>query len=343
MKKKNKGFTLIELLAVIVILGIILTIVVSNVVKYIGKAREGAFKDTYAKVLKDVSNKIALNDLGGDTEEVECKNPTECAAAYDVPEENIALSVYSMGDDEYGVRMTGKGNYASISLSSTNCTNNAKCEGQSMSSTVNSDGEVSPSEISIKNGSDFNKVIIGSVPEVKEIEEVKYTKLISYVKYKNNNEDTVEKIYDYEGKELTNFLFTGTYKNDAGNKTFKVDGKKSEMFRYLDLLGKLLSKGNDEFKNILDANGYDTKNNEEDNNAKSEYIQSNPDNFISIQKDDIYYIKFSQSNSYYYLSVPTMVYSEKNSDILLFNDNDWRCVYNRKSLKGMGNFQCNHK
>ena len=32
--KNKKGFTLIELLAVIVILGIIITIVVSNVVKY---------------------------------------------------------------------------------------------------------------------------------------------------------------------------------------------------------------------------------------------------------------------------------------------------------------------
>ena len=115
------------------------------------------------------------------------------------------------------------------------------------------------------------------------------------------------------------------------------------MIAYLELFGKLLSKDNTAFLKILNSNGYDIKKDVENYDAKSEYIQSNPDNFISIQKDDIYYIKFSQSNSYYYLSVPTMVYSEKNSDILLFNDNDWRCVYNRKSLKGMGNFQCNHK
>lgn len=342
MKKKNKGFTLIELLAVIVILGIILTIVVSNVVKYIGKAREGAFKDTYAKVLKDVSNKIALNDLGGDTEEVECKNPTECAAKYDVPEENIALSVQPYGDDEYKVVMTGKGNYASISLDDTNCTNNAKCNAQSMSSTVNSDGEVSPSEISITKGSDFNKVIIGSVPEVKEIEEVKYTKLISYVKYIKNNGDTVEKIYDWEGKEITDLQFNGTYKNNAG-KEFIVNGNGSELITYLELFGKLLSKDNTAFLETLNSNGYDKETNEENYNAKSEYIQSNPDNFISIKKDNIYYIKFNQSNSYYYLSVPTTVYSESNKDVLLFNDNNWRCVYNRTSLKGMGNFQCNHK
>ena len=37
--KIKKGFTLIELLAVIVILGIIITIVVSNVVKYVKQAR----------------------------------------------------------------------------------------------------------------------------------------------------------------------------------------------------------------------------------------------------------------------------------------------------------------
>lgn len=63
MKRKSNGFTLIELLAVIVILGIIITIIVTNVVKYIGKAREGAFKDTYSKVLRDVKNKIALKNL----------------------------------------------------------------------------------------------------------------------------------------------------------------------------------------------------------------------------------------------------------------------------------------
>ena len=127
------------------------------------------------------------------------------------------------------------------------------------------------------------------------------------------------------------------------NKTFKVDGKKSEMFRYLDLLGKLLSKDDDEFKSILDANGYDTKNNEEDNNAKAEYVNSSPDNFISIKKNDVYYIKFKGANIYYYLSIPTIVYSEKKTDIELFRDKEWRCVYNRTSLKGMGNFQCNHR
>lgn len=342
MKKKNKGFTLIELLAVIVILGIILTIVVSNVVKYIGKAREGAFKDTYAKVLKDVSNKIALNDLGGDTEEVECKNPTKCAAKYDVPEENIALSVQPYGDDEYKVVMTGKGNYASISLDDTNCTNNAKCNAQSMSSTVNSDGEVSPSEISIKNGSDFNKVIIGSVPEVKEIEEVKYTKLISYIKYKKSNENSAEKIYDWEGKELTDFSFNGEYENNAGD-VFTVNGNKSALIAYLELFDKLLSKDNDEFKSILDAYDYDTKNNEETKDAKSKYVNSSPDNFISIKKNDVYYIKYKAANIFYYLSIPTIVYSKSKNEIELFKDKEWRCVYNRTSLKGMGNFQCNHK
>ncbi len=39
MKKNNKGFTLIELLAVIVILGIILTIATTNVIKSINESK----------------------------------------------------------------------------------------------------------------------------------------------------------------------------------------------------------------------------------------------------------------------------------------------------------------
>ncbi len=200
MKKKNKGFTLIELLAVIVILGIILTIVVSNVVKYIGKAREGAFKDTYAKVLKDVSNKIALNDLGGDTEEVECKNPTECAAAYDVPAENITLLVTKLNDDKYSVSMKGIGSYSSIALTSTSKPNNAGLiDEQTISSTIDSDGEVKANEIGnskffnnlTKN--DSNLTVVDAAP----------LKIVSYITYEDNNGSSQTKFYGMDGNEVS--------------------------------------------------------------------------------------------------------------------------------------------
>ena len=180
MKKKNKGFTLIELLAVIVILGIILTIVVSNVVKYIGKAREGAFKDTYAKVLKDVSNKIALNDLG-DTEEVACGNFTKCAAAYDVPEENISLLVTKLNDDKYSVSMKGIGSYSSIALTLTSKPNNAGLiDGQTISSTIDSDGEVK------ENGANNSKFFDILTENGSSVKEAGLLETFSYIKYDNN-------------------------------------------------------------------------------------------------------------------------------------------------------------
>ena len=218
MKKKNKGFTLIELLAVIVILGIILTIVVSNVVKYIGKAREGAFKDTYAKVLKDVSNKIALNDLG-DTEEVACDSPSACAVAYDVPAENISLHVKKMGgsDEKYMVNMTGIGSYAGINLNSTNCPKNAGCNAKtSISSIINTDGDVSKAtDEDLKNNLDCDSneecaLYIGLVEPKEEngksIIKMMTSKFITYIKYSDNT----RKFYGTGTKNDLDFSFTST-------------------------------------------------------------------------------------------------------------------------------------
>ena len=312
MKKKNKGFTLIELLAVIVILGIILTIVVSNVVKYIGKAREGAFKDTYAKVLKDVSNKIALNDLG-DTEEVACDTPTDCAAAYDVPAENIALTVQSYGDDEYKVVMTGKGNYASISLNDTNCTNNAKCNAQSMSSTVNSDGEVSPNPISIKNGSDFDKVIKGTEQGVKKIEKVKISNTLYYIKYK----DEVGKFYNYEGKELTGLVLK--------------DGKSiDEFFAYYNFFEKLINNADkDTFSNYFDDKY--TKITEEGYLGKD----------VSLKPYQIYKVKnanvdYMISGELYYFSASQFIMSNNNNTLAILDASKF--TYKQSRSDGRGNF-----
>ncbi len=212
MKKKNKGFTLIELLAVIVILGIILTIVVSNVVKYIGKAREGAFKDTYAKVLKDVSNKIALNDLGGDTEEVVC-SPSTCASLYDVPKENIQLYVSAVGDEEYMVYMNGIGSYAGINLDATNRPKNAGLiSGTSLSSTINTDGDVKP----VNNA---NEVIGGIIPTCSVTNNCsEYNDIINNIL--DDNSDNTSNITIETAKSFT----FGTFIELLDKKTSKYDG-----------------------------------------------------------------------------------------------------------------------
>lgn len=159
MRRKSNGFTLIELLAVIVILGIIITIIVTNVVKYIGKAREGAFKDTYSKVLRDVKNKIALKNLGDTTEEVECSS--ECASLYDVSTNDVNLTVTKVNEN-YIVNMEGKGSYAGISMEESTCPKNSYCSTNSISSNISSNGEEKETNIgsllvlNVKNNTPIN-------------------------------------------------------------------------------------------------------------------------------------------------------------------------------------------
>lgn len=161
MKRKSNGFTLIELLAVIVILGIIITIVVTNVVKYIGKAREGAFKDTYSKVLRDVKNKIALKNLGDTTEKVECSNYSDCASLYDVSTNDVNLIVTKVLEN-YIVNMKGKGSYAGISMEESTCPKNSYCSTNSISSNISSNGEEKETNIgsllvlNVKNNTPIN-------------------------------------------------------------------------------------------------------------------------------------------------------------------------------------------
>lgn len=61
MKKNKKGFTLVELLAVIVILGIILTIAGTNVVKSIKIANQQEV-EKFAKMLTDLGPDVYLNE-----------------------------------------------------------------------------------------------------------------------------------------------------------------------------------------------------------------------------------------------------------------------------------------
>ena len=280
MKKKNKGFTLIELLAVIVILGIILTIVVSNVVKYIGKAREGAFKDTYAKVLKDVSNKIALNDLGGDTEGIVC-SPSTCASLYDVPKENIQLYVSAVDDEEYMVYMNGIGSYAGINLDATNCPKNAGfISSTSLSSTINTDGDVKPVNT-------LSEVITKIIPTCSVNNNCnEYNDII------NNTSDNTSNITIETAKSFT----FGTFIELLDKKTSKYDGifytrdnnKWTFQFKYGKNSIDDFINGLDNLDKLIKGETTVEKLNKQYNNAFNKWYAYDPGNIVSSDKNYFY-------------------------------------------------------
>ena len=129
MKKNKKGFTLIELLAVIVILGIILTIVVSNVVKYINDAREGSYVDAYQIIIKDLRTQLMSNEMENGTATLEecddtndtdkCANETVYKGMYD--SKNINLRIEDNGSGAYIITATptDTGSFESVNISST--------------------------------------------------------------------------------------------------------------------------------------------------------------------------------------------------------------------------------
>lgn len=63
MKYNNKGFTLIEILAAVVILGIISTLAVPAVYKYVTKSRDFSYENMYKTVYDVVKNyRLDTND-----------------------------------------------------------------------------------------------------------------------------------------------------------------------------------------------------------------------------------------------------------------------------------------
>ena len=120
MKKNKKGFTLIELLAVIVILGVIITIVVSNVVKYIGKSRAGAFKDAYGVFVKNVQTQIMAGQINNTGGLIECADAGACKTAYpDAYDSSNMDIIITKSGTVYNVTITGKGNFDSVNFNST--------------------------------------------------------------------------------------------------------------------------------------------------------------------------------------------------------------------------------
>ena len=159
MKKNKKGFTLIELLAVIVILGIILTIVVSNVVKYIGKARTGSYKDAYQIILKDLRTELLAKEMEtGSASLTVCSDapggsPT-CSSKYSglYDKNNIQMIITSSGTN-YNIQVSpvSGGSFSSVKITNSDKPENAtvsastanQTEGNILNSTIDSNGNIS--------------------------------------------------------------------------------------------------------------------------------------------------------------------------------------------------------
>ena len=154
MKKNKKGFTLIELLAVIVILGIILTIVVSNVVKYINQAKTGSYVDACQTILKDLRTELLAKEVEtGSSSLTTCDDAansgTKCSTAYSwlYKSDNISLTI-SVEDDTgtYTIKATptATGSFKNIDLSDTTKKDFSIGEDKkTLSSKMKSDGTVS--------------------------------------------------------------------------------------------------------------------------------------------------------------------------------------------------------
>ncbi len=118
--KKKKGFTLVELLAVIVILGIVITVISISVVKTMKKAKNKAFITSYEVILDSVLKSINSKNLNlSDDSDVVCFDTEECSKIYYVSKDNYLMAVVKNDDDSYTVAVTGKGDFENVSFDST--------------------------------------------------------------------------------------------------------------------------------------------------------------------------------------------------------------------------------
>ena len=116
-KKKKDGFTLIELLAVIIILGIVITIVTIGVARKIKTAKNQAFLTAYEVVLDSVQKSITSKSLNlSDDSDIICFDMDECSKIHHVSKDNYIMSVVKKDENTYVVAVTGKGNFENVSL-----------------------------------------------------------------------------------------------------------------------------------------------------------------------------------------------------------------------------------
>ncbi len=171
MKKNKKGFTLIELLAVIVILGIILTIVVSNVVKYINQARTGSYKDAYSVIMKGIQTQLMANEVNGSASIDECDDGSMsttnyCSAKDDYKgmydSKNISLQVKKDGSGGYYIiiKPNKDGSFKGVTLGLDDTPKGALLEnddsekdtGSILTSNISSSGEISAPASAVSGG-----------------------------------------------------------------------------------------------------------------------------------------------------------------------------------------------
>ncbi len=122
MKKNKKGFTLIELLAVIVILGIIITIVVTNVTKYIKQSKQGAYKDAVGVFVKNLQTQLLANQVSGDTSSIEtCDDDgtSKCSDKYEYDKTNMKIKIATTGTQN--VTITGIGGFDGLEMKDKYC------------------------------------------------------------------------------------------------------------------------------------------------------------------------------------------------------------------------------
>ena len=137
MKKNKKGFTLIELLAVIVILGIIITIVVSNVVKYIGQSKQGAFKDAVGVFVKNVQTEIMANSITN----ADAGLGTD-PSNYDYDKTNMKIEIKSATGYNL-VTITGISGFASTKMDEAGyCPDKALCKGNVVTLHMDNEGKL---------------------------------------------------------------------------------------------------------------------------------------------------------------------------------------------------------
>lgn len=171
MKKNKKGFTLIELLAVIVILGIIITIVVSNVVKYINQARTGSYKDAYSVIMKGIQTQLMANEMKDsatielcDDEDADsskyCSIKDDYKGMYD--SKNISLAVKSDRANGYYIiiKPNQSGSFKGVTLGPDDTPKGALLEnnddtkdtGNILTSNISSSGEISAPSSAVSTG-----------------------------------------------------------------------------------------------------------------------------------------------------------------------------------------------
>ena len=135
MKKNKKGFTLIELLAVIVILGIIITIVVTNVVKYVKQARQGSYRDAVGVFVKNVQNSLMAEAVeGGDGTVTTCDDKSDeaakkCESKYDYDISNMQITIAELGKEKtnHVITIIGKNSFKGLSIKGDYCPAHANC------------------------------------------------------------------------------------------------------------------------------------------------------------------------------------------------------------------------